>query len=84
MTYKTIVIDYTPKAKKMAVAIEQATNEKARDGWEIVTSFTSNSDKAILVFRVPEDIPYEETTQKGTAQEAVVQEKAAEAVSEAE
>ena len=28
MTYKTIVIDYTPKAKKMAVAIEQATNEK--------------------------------------------------------
>ena len=55
-----------------------------RDGWEIVTSFTSNSDKAILVFRVPEDIPYEETTQKGTAQEAVVQEKAAEAVSEAE
>ena len=49
-----------------------------------MTSFTSNSDKAILVFRVPEDIPYEETTQKGTAQEAVVQEKAAEAVSEAE
>lgn len=29
MTYKTIVIDYAPKAKKMAAAIEKTANEKA-------------------------------------------------------
>lgn len=29
MMYKTIVIDYAPKAKKMATAIEQTANEKA-------------------------------------------------------
>lgn len=28
MMYKTIVIDYAPKAKKMAAAIEQTANEK--------------------------------------------------------
>ena len=33
MTYKTIVIDYAPKAKKMAAAIEKTANEKAQDGW---------------------------------------------------
>ena len=32
MTYKTIVIDYAPKAKKMAAAIEKTANEKAQDG----------------------------------------------------
>ncbi len=26
MTYRTIVIDYTPKAKKMAAAVEQAAD----------------------------------------------------------
>lgn len=29
MMYKTIVIDYAPKAKKMAAAIEQTANESA-------------------------------------------------------
>ena len=55
MTYKTIVIDYAPKAKKMAAAIENTANEKAQDGWELVTFSVTNSAKAILVFRVPED-----------------------------
>ena len=29
-TYKTVVIDYAPKAKKMAAAIEDKANEMAR------------------------------------------------------
>ena len=55
MTYKTIVTDCAPKAKKMADEIEQVINEKAKDGWELVTFSVTNSCKAILVFRVPED-----------------------------
>ena len=55
MTYKTIVIDYVPKAKKMATAIEQTANEKAQGGWELVTFSVTNSAKAILVFRVPDN-----------------------------
>ena len=30
MTYKTIVIDYAPKAKKMAAAIEQTPTKRHR------------------------------------------------------
>lgn len=63
MTYKTIVIDYTPKAKKMAAAVEQTANEKAQDGWELVTFSVTNSAKAILVFRVPDAAPQEETAE---------------------
>ena len=55
MTYKTIMTDYTPRAKKMAAAIEQTANAKAQEGWELVTFSVTNSCKAILVFRVPED-----------------------------
>ena len=55
MTYKTIVTDYAPRAKKMATAIEQTANEKAQAGWELVTFSVTSSCKAILVFRVPED-----------------------------
>ncbi len=32
MTYKTIVIDYAHKAKKLAVAIEKTANERAKEG----------------------------------------------------
>lgn len=63
MTYKTIVIDYAPKAKKMAAAIEQTANEKAQDGWEPVSFSVMNSAKAILVFRVPETAPQEQTAE---------------------
>ena len=63
MTYKTIVIDYAPKAKKMAEAIEKTANEMAEDGWELVTFSVTNSAKAIMVFRVPEDVPHEETAE---------------------
>ena len=57
MMYKTIVIDYAPKAKKMAAAIENTANEKAQDGWELVTFSVTNSAKAILVFRTPDAVP---------------------------
>ena len=53
MTYKTIVINYAPKAKEMAAAIERTANERALDGWELITFSVTNSAKAILVFRVP-------------------------------
>ncbi len=60
MIYKTIVIDYAPKARKMAAAMEERINEMSQDGWELVTLTTTPSAKAILVFRAP-DAPYAET-----------------------
>ena len=54
MTCKTIVIDYAPRAKEMAAAIEKTVNERAQDGWELITFSVTNSAKAILVFRVPD------------------------------
>ena len=80
MTYKTIVIDYAPKAKKMAAAIEKTANERAQDGWELATLSVTNSAKAILVFRVPDATPQEELVQK----EKVPHEETAEAVGDAE
>ena len=63
MTYKTIVIDCAAKAKKLAAAIEKTANERAEDGWELVTFSVTNSAKAILVFRVPETAPQEQTAE---------------------
>lgn len=74
MTYKAVTIDYTPKAKKMAAAVEEKANELAQAGWELVTFSVTNSAKAILVFRVPEE----------ARQEEAASEEAAEAVGEAE
>lgn len=54
MTYRTIVIDYAPRAGDMAAAIEKSANERAEDGWELVTFSVTNSAKAILVFSIPE------------------------------
>lgn len=55
MTYKTIVTGYAPKARKMADEIEKVINEKAKDGWELVTFSVTNSCKAIIVFSIPDD-----------------------------
>ena len=74
MSYRTIVIDYTPKAKKMAAAIEKTANEYAQDGWELITFSITNSGKAILLFRVPEAVE----------QDADLPEETAEAVGDAE
>ena len=70
MTYKTIVTDYAPRAKNMTAAIEKIANEKAQEGWELVTFSVTNSCKAILVFRVPDVAP-----QGNTMREEAVDEK---------
>lgn len=56
MTYKTIVIDYAPKAKKMAAAVEKKANEMALKGWELISFSVTSSAKVILLFRVPEAV----------------------------
>lgn len=61
MTYKTIVIDYAHKAKKLAAAIEKTANERAKEGWELLTFSLTHSDKAILLFRVPDDLQQEQS-----------------------
>ncbi len=54
MAYKTVVIDYNPKAEKMAADVEKTINKMAKDNWEFVTFSVTNSAKAILVFRIAE------------------------------
>ncbi len=57
MLYKSVVIGYAPAAKKMAAAIEKKSNEMDQKGWEFVSFSITNSAKAILVFRKPQDSP---------------------------
>ncbi len=54
MAYKAVVIDYNPKAERMAADVEKAANTMAKDNWEFVTFSVTNSAKAILVFRAAE------------------------------
>lgn len=49
--YKTVVIDYSPKADTMAIKIEEKSNEMLEDGYELITISITNSAKAILVFK---------------------------------
>lgn len=65
MNYKTIVIDYAPKAKKMAAAVERVANEYAQRGWEMISFSVTPSAKVIALFRVPEG----ETAQDPQTQE---------------
>ena len=51
MTYKTVVIDYTPHANTMSDKIEETANDMAQQGWELSAFSVTNSAKAILVFR---------------------------------
>lgn len=51
MAYKTVVIEYSPKADKMAALVEAKANEMEQQGWELVTFSVTNSAKAIMVFR---------------------------------
>lgn len=83
MTYRTIVIDYAPKAKKMAAAIEKTANERAQNGWELVTFSVTNSAKAILVFRTPEEALPQDTEPQGEVENAAPQNEAAEETAEA-
>ena len=49
--YKTIIIDYSPKADTMAKKIEEKSNKMLENGYELVTMSITNSAKAILVFK---------------------------------
>ena len=55
MTYKTVVIDYAPKAKKMAETVEKTANEQVQDGWKLLTFSITNTAKAILIFYTEEN-----------------------------
>ena len=49
--YKTIVIEYTPKAADMAKKIEEKCNNMKKDNYNLVTMSITGSAKAILVFK---------------------------------
>ena len=48
--YKTVVIEYSPKADDMAQKVEE-TNEMLQDGYELITMSITGTAKAILVFK---------------------------------
>ena len=49
--YKTVVVDYSPVANKMAKMVEEKINEMVKLGYEFITFSITNSCKAILVFK---------------------------------
>lgn len=49
--YKTVIIEYSPKTDTMAKKVEKKSNEMIENGYELVTMSTTNSAKAILVFK---------------------------------
>ena len=49
--YKTVVIEYSPKADDMGKKIEEKANEMLQKGFELVTLSITGSAKAILVFK---------------------------------
>ena len=49
--YKTVVIEYSPKADDMAQKVEEKANEMLQDGYELITMSITGSAKAILVFK---------------------------------
>ena len=49
--YKTIVIEYAPKADDMALKVEEKANVMQKDGYEFVTMSITGTAKAILVFK---------------------------------
>ena len=51
MQIKTVVVDYEPRAKKMAQQIEDVANEMEKKGYEFLTFSITGSAKAILAFR---------------------------------
>ena len=49
--YKTVVIEYSPKADDMAKKVEEKANEMQKNGDELVTMSITGTAKAILVFK---------------------------------
>lgn len=53
--YKTVVVKYSPKAKEMAVRVEETANEMEQEGFELVSCSITPSSKGILAFRKPSE-----------------------------
>ena len=49
--YKTVIIEYSPKADNMAQKIEEKANEMLQKGYELVTMSITGTAKAILIFK---------------------------------
>ena len=49
--YKTVVLNYSPDAAKMASLIEERANRMEKEGFELVSCTVMPSAKGILVFR---------------------------------
>ena len=49
--YKTVVIEYSPKADDMAKKIEEKSNEMLQEGYELITMSITGAAKAVLVFK---------------------------------
>lgn len=49
--YKTVVIEYSPKADEMAQKVEKKSNEMLQEGYELITMSITGTAKAILVFK---------------------------------
>lgn len=49
--YKTIVIEYAPKADDMALKVEEKANEMLKEGYTLITMSITGSAKAILIFK---------------------------------
>ena len=54
MTYKTVVIAYSPNAEHMAASIEAKANEMAAKGYTLVSATINGAAKGILVFSIEE------------------------------
>lgn len=53
MKYRTVVLKYSPRAEKMAAAVEETANAMAKEGCSLVSFSVTNSARAILVFSLP-------------------------------
>ncbi len=51
LVYKTVVIKYSPKAKEMALKVEETANEMEKEGFELVSCSIMPSSKGILIFK---------------------------------
>ena len=49
--YKTVVVKYSPKAKEMAVRVEETANKMEQEGFALVSCSIMPSSKGILIFR---------------------------------
>ena len=49
--YKTLIIEYSPKAEITAKRIEEESNKMLLEGYELVSVSITGSAKGILVFK---------------------------------